>query len=88
MYALLPLHFFREAPTCCLSLCAVGVILAVLTGLLMKKTIYLETVVFCYGAPTYNLPRLRHILIHTWTRLKLFLFSAGKIIVIVMIHHS
>jgi hypothetical protein len=31
--------------------------------------------------PPYHLPRLRHILLHTWDRLKVFLFRAGKVIV-------
>lgn len=84
VYALFTAAFFqRSAGLVVLSLYAVGVILAVLTGLLIKKTIYLgEPSYFVMELPTYNLPRLRHILIHTWTRLKLFLFSAGKIIVI------
>lgn len=83
VYALFTAAFFqRSAGAVVLSLYAVGVILAVATGLLIKKTIYLgEPSYFVMELPTYNLPRLRHIMIHTWIRLKLFLFSAGKIIV-------
>ena len=83
VYALFTAAFFqRSAGLVVLSLYAVGVILAVLTGLLIKKTIYLgEPSYFVMELPTYNFPRLRHIMIHTWIRLKLFLFSAGKIIV-------
>jgi ferrous iron transport protein B len=31
--------------------------------------------------PPYHAPRLRHFLIHTWIRLKVFLFRAGKVII-------
>ncbi len=52
----------------------------------MKKAIYPgEPSYFVMVRPTYNLPRLRHILIHTWSRLKLFLFGAGKVIVAAVI---
>ncbi|HOP62002.1 MAG TPA: Fe(2+) transporter permease subunit FeoB [Spirochaetota bacterium] len=84
VYALFTSAFFhRSAGLIVLSLYAVGVILAVLTGLLIKKSIYTgEVSYFVMELPTYNLPRFKHIMIHTWTRLNLFLFSAGKIIVI------
>jgi len=84
VYALFTSAFFhRSAGLIVLSLYAVGVVLAVLTGLLIKKAVYKgEASYFVMELPTYNLPRLKHIMIHTWTRLKLFLFSAGKIIVI------
>lgn len=84
VYALFTSAFFyRSSGAVVLSLYMIGIILAVLTGLLIKKTVYPgEPSYFVMELPTYNLPRLRHIMIHTWTRLKLFLFSAGKIIVI------
>ncbi len=84
VYLLFVAAFFRKNPgTAIFSLYLVGAILAVLTGLLIKKTIYSgEVSFFVMELPTYNLPRIRHILIHTWSRLKQFIYSAGKIIII------
>lgn len=84
VYALFTSAFFyRSSGAVVLSLYLIGIILAVFTGLLIKKTVYPgEPSYFVMELPTYNLPRVRHIMIHTWTRLKLFLFNAGKIIVI------
>ncbi|HPX90391.1 MAG: ferrous iron transport protein B [Spirochaetes bacterium] len=84
VYALFVSAFFPEASGfVIMSLYLTGIVLAVLTGLLIKKTFYgEEPSYFVMELPTYNLPRVRHIMIHTWTRLKLFIFSAGKIIVV------
>jgi ferrous iron transport protein B len=84
VYALFVSAFFPETSGfIIMSLYLTGIVLAVLTGLLIKKTFYgQEPSYFVMELPTYNLPRLRHIMIHTWTRLKLFIFSAGKIIVV------
>jgi ferrous iron transport protein B len=59
-----------------------GITLAVLTGLLLKATLFQgEPSHFIMELPPYHLPRLKHILLHTWDRLKIFLFRAGKVIV-------
>ena len=59
-----------------------GIVLAVLTGLLMKRTLFQgEPSHFIMELPPYHLPRLKHILLHTWDRLKVFLFRAGRVIV-------
>lgn len=83
VYVLFTAAFFQySSGIIVLSLYLSGVILAVLTGILMKKTIFPgEPSYFVMELPLYNLPRIKHIVLHTWTRLKLFLFSAGKIIV-------
>lgn len=83
VYVLFTAAFFTEnSGLIILSLYVAGIILAVLTGILLKKTILPgEPSFFVMELPVYNLPRIRHIIIHTWVRLKLFLFSAGKIIV-------
>jgi len=90
VYALFTTAFFyQSAGAIVLSLYAIGIILAVLTGLLIKKTFYSgEPSYFVMELPTYNFPRLQHIMIHTWSRLKLFIFSAGKIIVIAVMFLS
>ncbi len=83
VYVLFTAAFFQNnAGLIVLSLYLAGVVLAVLTGILMKHTIFPgEPSYFVMELPIYNFPRIKHIVIHTWTRLKLFLFSAGKVIV-------
>jgi len=59
-----------------------GITLAILTGLLLKATLFQgEPSHFIMELPPYHLPRMKHILLHTWDRLKVFLFRAGKVIV-------
>lgn len=66
-----------------MSLYLTGVVLAIFTGLLMKKTIFAgEPSHFVMELPPYNFPRIKHILHHTWLRLKVFMLGAGKIIII------
>ncbi len=67
------------------SLYLIGMAMAILTGLLLKKTIYKgEASHFVMELPIYNPPRIKHIMIHTWHRLKEFIFRAGRVIVIVV----
>lgn len=59
-----------------------GIVLAIATGLLLKRTLFQgEPSHFIMELPPYHLPRFRHILLHTWDRLKIFLFRAGQVIV-------
>jgi ferrous iron transport protein B len=59
-----------------------GIALAVLTGLLLKRTLFQgEPSHFIMELPPYHVPRLKHILLHTWDRLRVFLFRAGQVIV-------
>ncbi|MFQ3621157.1 MAG: Fe(2+) transporter permease subunit FeoB [Spirochaetales bacterium] len=83
VYALFAAAFFpRASGEVVFSLYLVGILFAVLTGLLLKFTVFHgEPAHFIMELPPYHRPRLRHILIHTWLRLKMFLFRAGKVIV-------
>ncbi len=68
------------------SLYLTGIILSVLTGFLLTKTIMKgEVSHFIMELPPYHLPRLKHILIHTWNRLKLFILRAGSAIITIVI---
>lgn len=59
-----------------------GIVVAVLTGLIMRYTLLQgEPTPFLMELPTYHLPTLRGIYIKTWDRLKTFIFNAGKLIV-------
>nr|MBP8083913.1 ferrous iron transporter B [Spirochaetota bacterium] len=84
VYALFAAVFFPEnAALAVFSLYAVGIIFAVITGFLFKKAVYKNEVShFVMELPVYNFPRPKHILIHTWNRLKVFILSAGKVIII------
>jgi len=84
VYALFTVAFFSSNPGAVVfSLYGAGVLLAVMTGFLLKKTVYpSEPSNYVLELPMYNLPRMRHILIHTWSRLKAFISGAGKIIIV------
>lgn len=59
----------------------IGIVLAVVTGLLLKKTLFSGKVShFVMELPPYHSPRIKHILIHTNNRLKGFVLRAGKFI--------
>ena len=59
-----------------------GITIAVLTGLIMRLTLFKGDVTpFIMELPAYHLPRLYSVLLKTWDRLKTFLFNAGKVIV-------
>ena len=63
----------------------IGIIFAVLTALLLKKTVLKgEVDDFFMELPTYHIPSLKNVLINTGNKLKSFVFGAGKIIVIVV----
>jgi ferrous iron transport protein B len=68
------------------SLYAAGLLLAILTGLLLKHTILRgEVSTFVMELPPYHIPTLGGILHHTWNRLKSFLIKAGKIIMLAVV---
>lgn len=59
-----------------------GILLGIITGLLMKCTLFQgEPTHFIMELPPYHCPRPKHILLHTWERLKIFIWRAGKLIV-------
>jgi len=68
------------------SLYLIGIILAIITGLLFKKTILKgETSTFVMELPPYHIPTFNGIMMHTWQNLNGFLWRAGKVIIIVII---
>ena len=63
------------------SLYVMGLVLAVLMGILFKKTIFRgEYPLFIMELPPYRLPGWRSLLIHTWEKGKHFLIKAGTYI--------
>ncbi|MCK5847725.1 MAG: ferrous iron transport protein B [Caldisericia bacterium] len=67
------------------SLYLVGIILAMLTGLLLKNTLFKGTPsTFVMELPPYHMPKLGTLLKQTWVRTNVFLKRAGITIVVVM----
>ncbi|MGP1927889.1 MAG: Fe(2+) transporter permease subunit FeoB [Arsenophonus sp. NC-QC1-MAG3] len=65
------------------SLYLLGIIIAILTGLLLKYTIARgSSSPFIMELPVYHIPHLKTLLLQTWQRLKGFILRAGKVIVI------
>jgi len=87
VYALFGAAFFgKAAGWMVFSLYLTGVLLAVFTGLLLKKTLFRgQYSQFVLELPPYHTPRMKHIMIHTWNRLKLFIIRAGKVIVFLVL---
>ena len=71
------------------SLYVLGIVMAILTGLMLKHTIMRgEAAPFVMELPVYHVPHLKSLVIQTWQRLKGFVLRAGKVIVIVSIFLS
>ncbi|MCK5131294.1 MAG: Fe(2+) transporter permease subunit FeoB [Candidatus Sabulitectum sp.] len=87
VYTLFVAAFFpKQGGLVLFSLYLTGILLAVGTGMLFKKTILKgETSTFVMELPPYHLPTLRGIMYHTFTRLNSFILRAGKVIVAVVI---
>jgi ferrous iron transport protein B len=86
VYALFAAAFFsRGANFIVFSLYIVGIVLAILTGLLLKGTLFRgEPTPFVMELPPYHSPRFRHIMYHSWNRLKLFMLRARVLIPMIM----
>ena len=83
VYALFAAAFFPVGgQNLVFGLYLLGILVAVITGLIMKHTLIGgDSAPFIMELPSYHMPTMRGILIRTWERLKLFLFNAGKVIV-------
>lgn len=71
------------------SLYLIGIVFAFLTAFLMKKSVLKEEYsLFVMEIPSYHIPKLKNVLLNTWTRVKAFAFRVGKIIItMVMVLH-
>lgn len=59
-----------------------GIVVAVLTGLIMRHTLFKgEVTPFIMELPAYHLPTVQGVWTKTWDRVKSFLVNAGKVIV-------
>jgi len=83
VYALFAAAFFPVGgQNLVFALYLLGIVVAVLTGLIMRHTLFKgETTPFIMELPTYHLPTFRGVFLRTWDRLHSFLVNAGKVIV-------
>ncbi|WNP34974.1 Fe(2+) transporter permease subunit FeoB [Enterobacter kobei] len=81
--------FGQQGALAVFSLYVLGIIMAILTGLMLKHTIMRgEASPFVMELPVYHVPHLKSLLLQTWQRLKGFVLRAGKVIVVVSIFLS
>jgi len=87
VYILFAAIFFPDnAQNLIFALYLIGITIAILTGLLLKKTILAgENTPFVMELPPYHIPRVKNVLIKTWEKLTSFVLGAGKMIVIVVV---
>jgi len=83
VYALFAAAFFPVGgQNLVFGLYLLGIVVAVLTGLIMRHTLFKgEATPFIMELPTYHMPTVKGVYLKTWDRLKSFIFNAGKVIV-------
>ncbi len=86
VYALFVAAFFpNNGQNIVFLLYLIGIAAAVLTGLVMKRTLlHGESDGFMMELPSYHRPTLKGVLLRTWDRVWLFLKEAGLVIVIMV----
>jgi ferrous iron transport protein B len=87
VYALFCAAFFpTNGQNIVFLLYILGILAAVFTGLVMKKTLFRgEAAPFVMELPPYHIPTFKGVLIRAWDRLKAFITRAGKMIVIMVV---
>ena len=87
VYALFVAAFFpNNGQNLVFALYLIGIVVAVLTGFLMKRTILSgESSGFMMELPPYHMPTLKGILLRTWDRVRLFIKDAGQVIVVMVL---
>lgn len=87
IFAVFAAAFFgKDGASIVFSLYLLGIVVAILTGLVLKHTIMRgEASPFVMELPVYHVPHLKSLLLQTWQRLKGFVLRAGKVIVIASI---
>lgn len=87
IFAVFAAAFFgQQGALMVFSLYILGIVMAILTGLMLKYTIMRgEASPFVMELPVYHVPHLKSLILQTWQRLKGFVLRAGRVIVIVSI---
>jgi ferrous iron transport protein B len=86
VYVLFAAAFFpHQGQNLVFALYLTGIVVAVLTGLVMKRTLLPgESTGFMMELPPYHLPTLKGVLLRTWDRVRLFLKEAGRVILVMV----
>lgn len=84
IYGMITVAFFpNNAALVMISLYLIGIIVAILSGLLLKSTIFKgEPVPFVMELPAYRVPSRRSVLLHMWEKAKDFIQKAFTVIFI------
>lgn len=78
--------FPAYASTVIWSLYVIGIAMAVLMGVIFKRTLFKgEAPMFIMELPPYRMPAMRSLMIHTWEKGKHFLIKAGTYILAVSV---
>ncbi|MDX7986124.1 Fe(2+) transporter permease subunit FeoB [Xenorhabdus sp. 12] len=83
IFAVFAAAFFgKSGASLVFSLYILGIVVAILTGLLLKYTLMRgEASPFVMELPVYHVPHAKTLILQTWQRLKGFVIRAGKVIV-------
>jgi ferrous iron transport protein B len=86
VYALFAAAFFStHAGLVVFSIYMAGILLSIMTGMILKRTLFKgEFSPFIMELPEYHIPKLRKVMKYSWDRLTLFMFRAGKVIIVVV----
>ena len=84
IFAVFAAAFFgKNGASIVFSLYILGIVVAILTGLLLKHTIMRgEASPFVMELPVYHVPHMKTLFMQTWQRLKGFVVRAGKVIIV------
>ena len=87
VYVMFAVYFFpKNAGLIIFALYLTGILLALVTGQIIKRIAFKgQAGDFVMELPTYHVPTLNGVFMHTWHRLKDFILRAGKTIIFVII---
>jgi len=87
VYVLFAAAFFPHAgQNVVFALYLVGILVAVLTGLVMQRTLLAgQSAGFMMELPPYHLPTFKGVMLRTWDRVRLFVKEAGRVIVVMVV---
>ena len=87
VYILFAAAFFPSSGSSVIfGLYVFGVLLSVLTGLLLRRTLLKgDASTFVMELPPYHIPTLNGVMHHTWNKLKSFILRAGQVIIVVVV---
>ena len=87
VYGLIAAAFFgRWAGIVVFGLYLLGLVMAIISGLIFKKTLFRgDTAAFVLELPPYRMPSLKNTLRHVWEKVRGFLVRAGTLILVMSI---